>query len=322
MLKLDIRVPVLLGLTCVFGVNVEAQVASAQAWNNPYSPSPDGRAKTVEISAVVTPPAIAMVKTAVETPKRRIESQPIIEPKLPTETYKVGVGDVLLIEVKNVSQGEGYCTVRESGTVDLPLAGGEIIVADKTAAAVAREIASRITLFADPQVEVSVREYGSHKVTVAGLVDRPGERSLQREAIPLFVIMAEAGVHPTAGEAVITRAPLLKPETYSLTDNSADGVLVYPGNAIEFTAGPPSRGVYFVVGSVAAPGQKELVPGQTLYQAVAAAGGIKGSAKKGLIRRRDEKGVFTVTEFNLRSIRDGKAVDPPLAAGDVVEIVN
>jgi protein involved in polysaccharide export with SLBB domain len=259
---------------------------------------------------------------AADTPRRQNVSPPLIESTAPTEAYRIGVGDVLLIEVKNVSQGHGYYTVRESGTVDLALAGGEIIVADKTPAAVAREIAGRITLFADPQVDVSVREYGSHKVTVTGLVDRPGERSLQREAIPLFVIMAESGVQPTASRAVITRAPLLKPETYSLTDKSADRVLVYPGNSIEFVEGPSTRGVYFVAGNVVYPGQKDLMPGQTLYQAVAAAGGPKGSLKKGLIRRKDDKGVLTVKEFNLRSIRDGKTADPPLMAGDVVEIGN
>ncbi|MBK9216058.1 MAG: polysaccharide biosynthesis/export family protein [Chloracidobacterium sp.] len=316
MRKVDLRVPLI--LVMLAGV-ANAQIASARNRNNPYSPSPDGRSKTVEIAPAETV-AIVPVSSAAGPPRHVVE--PVVERPVPlTELYKVGLGDVLLIELANVSQGHGYYTVRPNGAIDYQLAGGEVIVADKSPASIARELASRISLFPDPEVRVSVREYGSHKITVSGMVDHPGEKNLQREAIPLFVIAAEAGVQPGAGQVVITRAPLLKPESFLLKEKLTDDVLIYPGNSVEFIQRPPeSRVLYFITGQVLNAGQKELTPGQTLYQAIAAAGGTKGSQKRALIRRKDDRGVLSLFKFDLRAIRDGKATDPQLRSGDVVEI--
>ncbi len=316
MLKCDLRVPLILVLLA--GV-ADAQIASARHRNNPYSPSPDGRS-TVEIAPAEE---VAVVPMTTVPPAKRVVERVVERPVPDTELYRVGLGDVLLIELANLTQGHGYYTVRANGTIDYQLAGGEVIVGDKTPASVARELASRITLFSGPEVRVTVREYGSHKVTVSGLVDHPGEKNLQREAIPLFVIVAEAGVQPTAARAVITRAPLLKPESYSLRDRLTDDILIYPGNSVEFVAEPSeSRIVYFITGQVVNGGQKDLTPGQTLYQAVAAAGGTRGSQNKARIRRIGDRGVLSLLKFDLRAIRDGKATDPPLMAGDVIEIGN
>lgn len=315
------RVPAAFGLAILIAVSADAQIARNR--NNPYSPSPDGRQKVVEIESQSAVSAAASPAPVTVPVTRRADPAPVTERAVPlTDLYKVGVGDVLLIQLANVSQGNGYYTVRDSGTIDFQLAGGEVIVADKTPDAIERELTERITLFPDPRVEVTVREYGSHKVMVTGLVDHPGEKSLQREAIPLFVVRAEAGVKPTAGRAVITRAPLLKPEIYELNGSTTDDVLIYPGNTVEFVEGEQGRPVYFISGNVIAPGQKELVTGQTLYQALAAAGGSKGSVRKGVIRRKSAKGVLSVSEHDLRSIRNGKAPDPILSAGDVIEIGN
>ncbi len=318
----NVRVPAVLSLAILIAVSADAQIA--RNGNNPYSPSPDGRQKIIEIESISVVADNNTSSAPVPVPvKRRVDPVPVIERTIPlTELYKVGVGDVLFIELANVPQGHGYYTVRDSGTIDFQLAGGEVIVADKTPDTIARELADRITLLPDPRVEVKVREYGSHKVTVTGLVDYPGEKSLQREAIPLFVIRAEAGVKPSAGRAVITRAPLLKPEFYSLNDSATDDVLIYPGNSIEFVEAERSKPVYFISGNVITPGQKELVSGQTLYQAVAAAGGAKNSPRKGIIRRKNAKGVLAVSEYDLRTIKNGKAPDPVLSGGDVIEIGN
>ncbi len=320
MFKFGLRVLLLLILLSSAG---QAQIASARNRNNPYSPSPDRQSKSVEIGPVETDRIVAVSTASVPVPiPAKRPNAPIVEPPVPlTDLYKVGIGDVLLIELANVSQGHGYYTVRPEGTIDYQLAGGDVIVADKSPAAIARELANRITLFPDPEVQVTVREYGSHKITVMGLVDHPGEKSLQREAMPMFVIMAEAGIKLNAGSAIVTRAPLLKAETYLLKDKATDDVLIYPGNSVEFVAGPnDSHSVYFIAGNVANGGQRDLAPGQTLYQAIASAGGLRGSPRKVVIRRKDDKGLLSVATFDLRSIRDGKTADPRLMAGDVIEI--
>ena len=155
------------------------------------------------------------------------------------------------------------------------------------------------------------------------MVENAGEKSLQREAIPLFVVRAEAGVDEKAKKALVKRAPLLKIESYDLSDANTDNVLVYPGNSVEFAGdGSSTGGFYFIAGDIASSGQKDLTFGLTLYQAVIASGGAKGNPKKAVIRRKNENGIFTMIEHNLRWIKDGKAVDPAVVPGDVIEIRN
>ena len=282
-----------------------------------------------EITVTVNPAkGVAQAETRPTIAKRTYAAAKTVDPRSRplTGVYKVGVGDVLFVNLKNSARGSGYYTVRANGTIDFPLAGENVIVAGQAVDSIKEILESGITLFRDPQVEVTVREYGSHKVTVSGMVDNPGEKSLQREAIPLFVIRADAVVDPKATRAIITRGPLLKVETCDLRDANTDGILIYPGNSVEFTNENGSRentgNFYYIGGEVISAGQKQLSSGLTLYQAIVASGGSKGDPKKAIIRRKNDKGVFAIFEHNLRAIRDGKAADPTLTAGDIVEIRN
>lgn len=152
----------------------------------------------------------------------------------PSETYNVGVGDVLFVNLKNSPQGSRECTVRSDGSIDFPLAGEDIVVVGQTRKTIESMLAAGVTLFRDPHIEVSVRRYASHKVTVSGLAENTGEISLRREAIPLFVIRSETSVRTTATKVTVKRAPLLKLETYNLHDPATDDVLIFPGNSVNF----------------------------------------------------------------------------------------
>lgn len=111
-----------------------------------------------------------------------------------------------------------------------------------------------------------------------------------------------------------------------MSDPKTDNVLIYPGDIVEFVADKGDlRGgtgiFYFVSGEVVSAGQREYVDGLTLYQAVTAAGGPKGDPKKAILRK-NNAGMLVSFEHNLRAIKSGKAQDPALLAGDVVEIKN
>jgi len=310
-----------------------AQIADNSKRNNPYSPSPTGKFNQKQLAATPSQnipvegifisqnqnlPAIED-RQAVAQRTMRVINKPESNPVLPSEIYKVGIGDTLFIDLKNSSQGSRYCTVRTDGTIDYPLAGENLIAAGQPVEAIREMLASGITLFPDPQVEVKVREFGSHKITVSGYVENPGEKNLQREAMPLYAIISEAVVSPQATKAVVKRAPLVKLESYDLGDAATDNVLIYPGNSVEFISDRPHKS-YYLTGEVNSTGQKELTANLTLYQAVIAAGGTKGDPKKATIRRKDDKGLFSSTEYNLRSIKDGKSADPALESGDVIEV--
>lgn len=328
---------------CVVG-----QTAETRNRNNPYSPSPNSKPKQqvspdkpVPEKASPNDVSFVMQKTGGPLPD---DARPLIDirPSIaqatfkiakeaesralpPTETYKIGVGDVLFVSLKNSSQGSGYFTVRNDGSIDYPLAGDNVVVGDHTIESAEDIVATGITLFASPQVEIKVRQYASHKISVSGLVESAGEKTLQREAMPLFTIKAEAVVSPNATKVSINRGQGSKPEIHELRDPKTDEVLIFPGNSVEFTGDggtSTAAGSFFISGEIVSGGQKDLTNGLTLYQAIVVSGGTKGDPKKAIIRRKNEKGMFDVLEHNLRSIKGGKAMDPFLAGGDVIEIKN
>ncbi len=318
---------------------LSGQTTAANARNNPFSPSPPGKSKRAA-DGPLTEPGSRDVESILQPPAEATRAdlkgsgQPVFkitrnadEPQpLPTEIYKVGVGDVLYITLKNVPQGSGYYTVRPDGTVDYPLAGEPVAIAGETAEQIGATLADRITLFRDAQVSVTVRDYTSHRITVSGMVDRPGEKSLHREAMPLFTIRAEAGVRQDAAKVQITRNSSQGSEAHLLADAKTDNILIFPGDIVEFQpeSGPRTgTGLfYFVSGEVVSVGQREYIDGLTLYQAVTAAGGPKGDPKKAILRRKNNGGLLVSFEHNLRAIKSGRAPDPALLAGDVVEIKN
>jgi hypothetical protein len=158
------------------------------------------------------------------------------------------------------------------------------------------------------------------------MVERSGEKNIQREAMPLFVIKAEAIVNPKAAYALIRRANS-QTETLSLKDAKVDDVLIFPGDIVEFAAnaagGDEASEFYFIGGEVISTGQKDFHPGLTLSQAILASGGTKKSnAKKVIIRRKNASGFLVAAEYSLKNIKEGKATDPVLQAGDTIEVVN
>ena len=315
-----------------------SQANDGPAKNNPYSPSPTTKVKQM------TPPAVSTISTAAQvsiSTVARHDSEIDIRPAVakpaprnvevhsasPVDTYKIGAGDVVFVNLRNAANSSGYYTVRENGMIDFPLAGDKLVVTGRTANEVAEMLAAGIRLYAYPQIEVKVREYRSHKITVSGAVEQPGESSLQREAVPLYVICAQFGVDPKATTALVRRSDLAPVETFDLHDAASDKILIYPGNSVEFTSdirtpAIVATGAYYIAGSVNSTGQKQFTIGVTLSQAIAASGGTKGNPKKALLRRRSDKGTLNVSEYNLQAIKGGKTPDPILSPGDVIEITN
>lgn len=246
----------------------------------------------------------------------------------PTESYKVGVGDILFINLQNASKGSSYFTVLGDGTIDYPLAGEMISVAGLTTEEIEDTLRERVKLYENPQISVKVRDYSSHKITVLGLVEKTGDKFIQREAVPLFVIRAESVVKPEADRVIIRRADSTV-ENIGLKDEKADNTLIFPSDIIEFTADSTTASrnasvrFFFIGGEVASGGQKDFYAGMTLTQAILASGGLKKEGvKKIVIRRKNAEGLLVSTEYNLKLVKDGKVPDPALEAGDTIEVGN
>lgn len=322
-------VVVALSTTAIFG-----QVSDTSNRNNPFAPSPKAKIKTGDPGAksvVIEPVANNLTASNTEqpAPPRSIARETYDIAKraakatvAATSVYRVGTGDVLVIEIKNAGAAPSYYTVQNDGTIDFPLAGENVVVSGQTVDEIEDSLTAAIKLYEAPEVSVKIREYVSHGVLVNGLVDVPGFHQIQRDAVPLYVLRAAAVVSPRASGVTIKREKDSKIESFLLANTNADGVLIYAGDSVEFTgSGDASTvGYYFIGGDISNGGKKDLSTGLTLSQAIMASGGLKGKPKRALIRRRSESGILVTSEFEIKGINSGKIVDPTLNQGDIIEI--
>jgi protein involved in polysaccharide export with SLBB domain len=207
------------------------------------------------------------------------------------------------------------------GLLEYPLAGEPLPVNGLTTDEIGARLTAKIQVYEKPQVIVSVRDYVSHNVIITGLVNEPGAKALRREAVPLYVVLAEAQPRPEAGRAKILR-PGGQSLVVDLSDTNAAAALVLPGDVITLSAPPPAPPQFFYIGGqVAAPGQKDFHAGMTLTQAVLASGGVtRYAGSKVKVSRQGADGLLVKTEYNLKQIEDGKVPDPVLQAGDRLEV--
>lgn len=242
-----------------------------------------------------------------------------------TEIYKVGFNDVLFISLQNAASNSAkYYTVLNDGTIDYPLAGEMVSVVGLTSDEIEEVLREKIKLYDNPEVSVKIREHASHKITVIGALEKPGERFLQREAIPLFVIRAEAMVEPDATWVTVKRKDL-EPQTFELSDEKYQSFLVFPGDIVEFgkeelKTTVAAENFYYIGGFVRQFGRKEYFEGIRLTQAILASGGLRESKiRKITIRRKNAEGLLESQKYDLREIKDGKVPDPVIERGDTIE---
>ncbi len=167
---------------------------------------------------------------------------------------------------------------------------------------------------------VMVRDYVSHAILVSGMVKEPGTKILRREAIPLYVVVADAQPLPEAGQAVVVRNETNEVFTIDLTNPTESGLLIQPRDVITLQATP--KEFFYVSGEVKAPGEKLFRRGMTLTQAIMTAGGLTGKSGEIRLARDDGKGFLVTTRIKLKDIESGKVSDPLIQAGDRITINN
>lgn len=240
----------------------------------------------------------------------------------PSTIYRVGPGDVLDIRLLNAGGRESTLfMVMAGGLLEYPLAGEPLQVAGLTTEEIDKQLTAAVKVYENPEIVVSVREYASHTVIVTGLAGDPGTKVLRREAVPLYVVLAEAQPRPEAGRATVMR-PGGQGFEAKLSDAKAMAALVMPGDIVTLAALPPAPPQFFYVGgAVNSPGQKDFHQGLTLTQAVLASGGAtRFAGSKVKVSRQGADGRLVTTEYNLKQIEAGKIPDPVLEAGDRLEV--
>ena len=264
-------------------------------------------------------PATASETSAVETSE---EVDAAATDLVLTKIYRVGPNDVLDIRINDSASPQSTLfTITSSGFLEHPLLAEPFQAAGLTVEEISSKFESELkrrALIENPKVSVGVRDYASHTILVSGLVKDSGTKVLRREAIPLYVVVADAQPLPEAARATVVRNESNEMFSVDLSQGSEMNLLVRPGDVI--TLLPTVAEFIYVGGEVKMPGEKTFRRGLTLTQAIIAAGGVTPKSKEARVGRDDGNGFLVVTRYKLKDIDSGKVPDPVIRPGDRIMI--
>lgn len=289
--------------------------------------------KTVPARSETQPPAVAEqvsmnVKSGSQPVKMKSlppdEANPASNDMALVKIYRVGPGDVLDVRVNEAaSQQSTLFTITPSGLLEHPALPEALNVSGLTIEEISARIEGELkrrALMDNPKVQVGVRDYVSHTILVSGLVKDSGTKILRREAIPLYVVVADAQPLPEASKASIVRNESNRTYEIDLAHSADMNLLIRPGDVITLHANVTQ--FVYVGGEVKLPGEKTYRRGLTLTQAMIAAGGVTRKSKEARIGRDDGRGFLVVTRFKLKDIESGKVPDPLVRPGDRIMILD
>lgn len=284
---------------------------------------PVSRRKTKPAADAARSDAIGPRMSSPTAEKIDAAAKPIADEEAPTKIYRVGPGDVLDVRLTDGLPAQSTLfTVTAAGFLEL----AELSAPVRSAGLTVEEIAARIeedlkqrSSIKNPKVSVAVEEYISHTILVSGLVKEPGTKSLKREGIPLFVVIADAQPLPEAGRVSVQRNSSNESFMIDLSETSALNMLVRPGDVVSLLEREAQ--FFYLTGLVKSPGEKIFRRGLTLTQAIIAAGGLSKDGKKAELARDNGKGFLVVKRYKLKDIESGKVPDPPIQTGDRITII-
>jgi protein involved in polysaccharide export with SLBB domain len=239
-----------------------------------------------------------------------------------TRIYRIGPNDVLDVRVADSASSQSTLfTVTPTGHLEHPLLAEPMQVGGLTVEEVTTRIEDDLKRRAldSAKVTVGVRDYASHAILVSGLVKDAGTKILRREAIPLYVVVADAQPLPEAARVTVMRNESNQVFDIELTQSNEMNMLVRPGDVVSLHANATQ--FVYVGGEVKFPGEKTYRRGLTLTQAMIAAGGATGKPKEARLGRDDGLGFLIVTKFKLKDIESGKVPDPLVRPGDRITVV-
>lgn len=252
-----------------------------------------------------------------------ISIKPVGDDAALTKVYRVGPGDVLDVRVNKADPAQSTLfTVMPSGLLEHPMLTEPLKASGLTVEEIGTKIQDDLkqrAVIEDPQVIVGVRDYASHSILVSGLVKDSGTKFLRREAIPLYVVVADAQPLAQAAKVTVVRNELNQMYEIDLTQAADMNLLVRPGDVV--TLQPNVTQFFYIGGEVKSPGEKTYRRGLTLTQAIISAGGWTPKSKLAEIGRDDGRGFLVGTRFNLKDIQIGKTPDPLIRPADRIMIL-
>jgi polysaccharide export outer membrane protein len=249
---------------------------------------------------------------------------------------KIGPNDLVSISVYDSPELSRAVRVGADGTVRLPMLKQRVEAKGMMPSDLGEAIANALReegLVVDPSVTVTVAEYSSRPVSVAGAVRTPLTFQAVRPVTLLEAITQAGGLSPDAGrEILISRSPtgadgaatsLMQRVSVKALINDAD-----PAVNLILTGGEevrvPEAGKVFVLGNVKKPGVYTVqdTAETTVLKVLAMAEGLVPMASNQAYIYRREGGVDSKNEIpvELKKIMDRKAPDAALMANDILYV--
>jgi polysaccharide export outer membrane protein len=240
----------------------------------------------------------------------------------------IGVSDLVHLTVDDSPELSQSFRVDKQGNLNLPLLRGPIhaegVMPDTLRNTVAATLRAQ-HLLVNPVVDVSVVEYRSRDVTIAGAVKTPITVQEVGNLRLLEALSQAGGLSPEAGPEVIVEQGNGNMQRLSVRQ-LFDGyhpelnILVHAGAQIRV---PQCERVY-VVGNVKRPGAFPFqnLQDTTVLQLLALSGGLDSFSQRTAYIYREAQGSPQKTEIEipLRRILDRKTQDVKLAANDILYI--
>ena len=247
----------------------------------------------------------------------------------------IGANDLIAVSVYDAPEQSRTVRVDGDGFIQLPMLKQLI----KAQGLMPRQLESVIAkslrdeqIIVDPYVIVTVAEYSSHPISVAGAVRQPLTFQATGPVTLLEAITRAGGLAPEAGpEILVTRtqpgpngtsSALVQRILVKGLIDSADPALNIVLNGGEEIRVPESGKVY-VVGNVKMPGAYPVGDGTetTVLKMMALSQGLAPyAAKEAYIYRREGNGSKNEIPIPLNQIMERKAPDMPLLANDILYV--
>jgi polysaccharide biosynthesis/export protein len=242
----------------------------------------------------------------------------------PGTASRLGVGDLLDVNVYNVPELATKSRLGNNGDIYLPLID-YVHLAGLTVEEAQALIEKRLSdggFVKNPHVTLNVDQSSSQGASLLGEVARPGLYPIIGEPRLLDVVSAAGGFTAAAGQTITVThrnqsdKPVTVPLNRKRTDNPASNITVSPGDTIVVHRAD----VVYVVGEVSRPsGFLMDSDNLTVLKVIALAGGTTRIAKLNGVKiiRKGPEGM-TETPVQLKKMLEAKAIDIPLKPEDIV----
>ncbi|HTQ54363.1 MAG TPA: polysaccharide biosynthesis/export family protein [Bryobacteraceae bacterium] len=264
-----------------------------------------------------------------------LRTTPVLDQTANLPAQRIGPSDLVAIAVYDAPELTRTIRVDEDGFIRMPMLSERIKAAGLMPAELETAIAKALKaeqLIVDPYVTVTVAEYESRPISVAGAVKQPIRFQAIGKVTLLDAITRAGGLSPEAGPEILVsraedegaKAALVQRISVRGLFEAADPELNITLNGGEEIRIPESGKVY-VVGNVKKPGAfpvQEAAQTSVLKVLALAEGLDAYASKQAYIYRREAgpNGKKSEIPIELNKIMQRKAPDAPLYANDILYV--